>query len=208
MSNRHAPPPRRISRRQPNRRIVHLLTEGRRTEVEYFAKWASDVRDRVTITFDHFHGAPMSLVERAVALAGDRRRLRRRANADPLFDEIWCVFDRDEHPYADEAIALAQRNEIGVAFSNPCFELWFVLHALDLRRHTERQTVQKMSAQLAFTSGKSLTPEAWDKLRLTTNDAETRSESLDEMHHANGSAPMSNPSTSVRHLVRSLHTSE
>jgi hypothetical protein len=83
------------------------LTEGRRTEVEYFAKWASEIRDRVTVTFDPLHGAPMSLVERAVALADNRRRLMRRAKADLPFDEIWCVFDRDEHPFVDEAMAIA-----------------------------------------------------------------------------------------------------
>jgi hypothetical protein len=208
VSNRHAPPPRRTSRTQPNRRIVHLLTEGRRTEVEYFAKWASEIRDRVTVTFDPLHGAPMSLVERAVTLADNRRRLMKRAKADLPFDEIWCVFDRDQHPFVDEAIELAKRNDIGVAFSNPCFELWFVLHAQYLRRHTERQAVQAMSAQLGFTTGKSLAPDAWQRLRLTWTEAEARSESLDEMHLANGSLPMSNPSASMRRLVQRLHVAE
>ncbi len=107
MTNRHAPPPKRSTRSQPPRRIVRTLTEGRRTEVEYFAKRAAAFRDRVIVDFDSFHGSPMSLVERAVALAGQRQRTLRRGRAEAPFDEIWCVFDRDEHPYVDEAIALA-----------------------------------------------------------------------------------------------------
>ena len=205
MTKRHAPPPRRSARSQPPRRVIRLLTEGRRTEVEYFAKWAAEFRGRITIDFDHFHGTPLSLVERAADLVEQRRRSLRRRQSDVAFDEIWCVFDRDEHPFVAEAIALAERNEIGVAFSNPCFELWFVLHAQDLRRHTERGIVQDLSASHGFTTGKALAVESWDRLRSTWEPAETRGEALDAMHNDNGSPPRSNPSTTVRRLVRQLH---
>jgi hypothetical protein len=162
----------------------------------------------VTVTFDPFHGAPMSLVERAVVLADKRKRMLRRTNADVPFDEIWCVFDRDEHPFVDEAIELATRNGIGVAFSNPCFELWFVLHARDLRRHTDRHKVQAMSAKLGFTTGKSLAPDAWPKLQLTWKEAQQRNSTLTLMHSANGSPLISNPATSVGHLVQRLHDTD
>ena len=181
------------------------MTEGRRTEVEYLAKWAAQFRDRLTVDFDPFHGAPISLVERAVTLAEQRRRSIRRGHGDARFDEIWCVFDRDEHPYVSEAIALAGRHQIGVAFSNPCFELWLVLHARDLRRHTERHAVQAMSAELGFTVGKGLGPQAWPTLQSTWEAAEAHSITLDTMHEGNASPAGSNPSTSVAHLVRSLH---
>ncbi len=62
----------------------------------------------------------MSLVERAVALVEQRRNAIRRGRGDAPFDEIWCVFDRDEHPYVSDAIALAKHHQIGVAFTNPC----------------------------------------------------------------------------------------
>ena len=204
MSNRHAPPPKRSSRPQPQRRLVHVLTEGRRTEVEYFAKWASEVRDRVTVTFDPFHGAPLSLVERAADLVEQRRRAFRRGRDEAQFDEIWCVFDRDDHPFVAEAIALANRHNIGVSYSNPCFELWLVLHTTDLRRHTERQAVQATSAQLGLTQGKGLHPDAWPTLRPTWELADARSAALDQLHDGNGSPPGSNPSTSVGRLVKSL----
>lgn len=205
MSNRHAPPPRRTARSQPQRRVIQLLTEGRRTEVEYFAEWAKEFRDRLTIEFDPFHGAPMSLVERAVEKMDQRRRTMRRGRGDAAFDEIWCVFDRDEHPFVNEALELAARHEIGVAFSNPCFELWFVLHAQDLRRHTDRHEMQSLSAQLGLTAGKGLVDGIWERLHTEWKQADERAIALDTMHHENGSLPRGNPSTTVGRLVSRLH---
>ncbi len=204
MKNRHAPPAKRSSRSQPQRRIVKLLTEGRLTEVEYFTKWASLYRERVTVDIDDTHGSPMTLVKRAVELVDRRKRAIRRERTNAPFDEIWCVFDCDEHPYIQEAIATAERHQIGTAFSNPCFELWLVLHATDLRRHTERHAVQAMSAGLGFTVGKGLGPDAWPTLQANWEIAEERGVALDEMHHGNNSPIGSNPSTSIAQIVRSL----
>lgn len=45
-------------------------------------------------------------------------------------DVIWCVFDRDEN--TDEMLEKARRKaaqgNLNIAFSNPSFELWFLLH--------------------------------------------------------------------------------
>ena len=90
MTKRRPPPKRLSARMQDERRVVRLLTEGRLTEVEYFAKWATEFRNQISVEFDSFHGSPMSLVKRAVELIEDRRR----RGSDVAFDEIWCIFDR------------------------------------------------------------------------------------------------------------------
>lgn len=41
--------------------------------------------------------------------------------------EVWIVFDKD-HFAIEEAIKLAEDNDIRVAWSNESFELWFLLH--------------------------------------------------------------------------------
>ncbi|MCI6151965.1 MAG: RloB family protein [Fusobacterium perfoetens] len=41
--------------------------------------------------------------------------------------EIWVVFDKDDFNI-EPAIKKAHENNIFVAFSNPCFELWFLNH--------------------------------------------------------------------------------
>ena len=47
--------------------------------------------------------------------------------------EVWCVFDRDRHPSYQEAFELASRNRrIRLCWSNPCIELWFLMHFLKL----------------------------------------------------------------------------
>ena len=53
------------------------------------------------------------------------------------FDEKWIVIDRDEkmtggggHDLADfnNALSNSEKENVSVAWSNPCFEIWFLLH--------------------------------------------------------------------------------
>jgi hypothetical protein len=48
-------------------------------------------------------------------------------------DVVWCVFDRDDFPISkiEKAHELAKENDIKICFSNPCFEVWFLLHFTD-----------------------------------------------------------------------------
>jgi hypothetical protein len=50
------------------------------------------------------------------------------------FDAAWCVFDVDEFQDIQRAVTDARRAGIEVAVSNPCFELWLLLHFRDLNR--------------------------------------------------------------------------
>jgi hypothetical protein len=64
---------------------------------------------------------PTSLVDHAAAI----REL------DPdAFDEIWCVIDVDQFNLPD-AIAVASNRGVRLAISNPCFEIWLLLHCAD-----------------------------------------------------------------------------
>ena len=46
------------------------------------------------------------------------------------FDEVWCVVDVDDYDL-DSAAALAAKSGVRLAVSNPCFELWLLLHHQD-----------------------------------------------------------------------------
>jgi hypothetical protein len=180
-----------------------VLTEGRTTEVEYFGMWARELRDQLVIDFDRFHGTPLPLVERAVGLLEDRNRAIRRGR-EVEFDEIVCVFDRDEHPYVDEARALARAHDITVGYSNPCFELWLALHSQDVRRHVDRHEVQRLAAALGLLAGKSIPMAGWDVLRRNLPQAHQRAERLDDTHRRNGTQEGANPSTSLPRVVNLL----
>ena len=68
----------------------------------------------------------MQLVEEAKR---DRSADRGRRTVNRSFDEVWCIFDRDDHHRFDEATRVAKKAGIRTAISNPCFELWLILHA-------------------------------------------------------------------------------
>lgn len=42
-------------------------------------------------------------------------------------DQVWCVVDVDEFDLS-RATRLAQREDVRLAISNPCFEYWLLLH--------------------------------------------------------------------------------
>lgn len=66
--------------------------------------------------------APSQLIQYAADL-------RDRTQDD--FDEVWCVFDVDEYKDVPSAVSEALRRDVRVALSNPCFELWLLLHFAD-----------------------------------------------------------------------------
>ncbi|MEU4886344.1 RloB family protein [Streptomyces xinghaiensis] len=51
------------------------------------------------------------------------------------YDQVWCVVDVDQYRDFDEAGRLADEHEVRLAVSNPCFELWLLLHHADHRAH-------------------------------------------------------------------------
>jgi len=77
-------------------------------------------------------GDPKGLVELAKAERDRAIASARRERDDSLvYDEVWCVFDVDEHARLREAIQLAYACGIKLAVSNPCFELWILIHFRD-----------------------------------------------------------------------------
>lgn len=196
---RRSTPKRKASQKEP-RRIIRVLCEGDVTEPEYLQILAGsnvslDVRDSGM--------TPKPLVDRA----RDYVRNRRGREGDQDFDEIWCVFDRDAHEDIPGTMQKARDLGIGVAFSNPCFELWLVLHLEDQRAHIERRSIQTRCRELGLTVGKHINPDAHGRLRCTYHVAKTRAQHLDEMHHGNDSPPLSNPSSSVWRLIDCLRQS-
>lgn len=184
-----------------------MFVEGERTEDGYLLPWRRDLRDRVLVTVDTYRGAaPLSLVERAVATKRDteREEARGRGNA---YDEIWCVFDRDLHPNVEEALALAGGHGIGVVLSNPCIELWFILHFEDQTASIHRHDAQHRATDL-LGCGKVLTAAAAEDLVVRYDEARARARALDLKHTGDGSPPRSNPSSDMWRLIdriRAVH---
>ena len=105
-------------------------------------------------------------------------------------------FDRDEHPNFAEAIAIAKGNGINLAISNPCLELWFILHFEDHASHLERHAAQRRAEELLGCS-KVLTELALTALAEGYDRAKARAVNLDKKHAGDGSPPSSNPSSGM-----------
>ncbi|MGH3940412.1 MAG: RloB family protein, partial [Pseudonocardiaceae bacterium] len=69
----------------------------------------------------------------------------------------WCVFDVEwpkNHPNLKQAIQLARDHNIRLAISNPCFELWLILHFEDQTAFLNTDEAETRSRKLDGRSGK------------------------------------------------------
>ena len=126
---------RRKPRITPNRRIL-IVCEGEVTEPRYFRDLGNRVRTGLEVKVVGPVGVPWTVVSEAIRLSAEARRAaKREQDRFLLYDEIWCVFDRDDHPRVNESINRAKAHGLSVALSNPCFELWILLHFQDQTAH-------------------------------------------------------------------------
>jgi len=195
------PPYRRVSGEATRKQLL-VFVEGLKTEERYLIHWYRSNRDRVLVRIDLFRGTPLQLVQHAVDAQRQERRDERRGRGR-AYDEIWCMFDVDVHPNIPDARDLARRHDIHLAVSNPCLELWFILHFEDRTAWIDRREAQRRSEELLGCS-KILTDNALSELFERYGEAATRAEQLDRKHQGDGSPPGENPSSSVRHLVYSI----
>src|ERR1700691_157031 len=193
---------RRKPQRQPKPRFL-IVCEGTVTEPRDF----NDVRHRERSLIDlqiEPGGTPKTLVERAAGLQreaiGKARKLR---DDNQKYEEVWCVFDIDEHPLIPEAKNQARANGIELAISNPCFELWVLLHFQDQRAHIGRGKVQHLCRSHVRNYDKELD---YETLRPKYPNALKRAEDLERWHDSRDTVG-ANPSTTVYRLVERIKTS-
>lgn len=182
------------------RATVAVFTEGKITEPQYVKVLKDIYRGAVNIdVINRYVGsAPDVLVKKAI----DYQRNVDRHNAQ--YDEIWCLFDRNEHLNIEVAMQNARKNNIKTAITNPCFELWLVLHQENQSRHVSKESIQKRSRSLGITEGKHLSETGKKLSREKYYDAKNRAQRLEKQHIGNGSKSWENPSSQVWKFVDRL----
>ncbi len=194
-------PPRNLKRRtavRPERKTIVVFCEGEASEPDYVRalKRLPNVRrsTSVTIEIDPGHGVPLTLVQAAI----ERRQ-------DDEVDECWCVFDVEwpqHHPNLHRAAELAAQHGIEVAISNPCFELWLILHYEDRSAFMDTRAAEQRSRQLDGRDGKRIDGPAYMKRR---QQAARRAVMLADRHSGNATTfPSNNPSSSVYRLLAAI----
>lgn len=130
--------------RQEQRRYL-IYCEGECTEVQYFRGLRTEVRTLpVSICVGGEHGEPKSLVR--AAIEHKKRASRSCEDRRTEYDEVWCVIDVEAprpHAGLGEALALARRHGVEVVLTNPCFELWILLHFRDVSGYHTSEAAQK-----------------------------------------------------------------
>ena len=200
-----------IGRRKPKRKPkvrFTLFCEGKKTEPQYFRALKIYYNDAlVSIQFGEQGRPPITLSEKAlkfVKSAGSARGRGGRRNLFEEHDQVWVVFDRDEHERFEEALSLCEANDIGVARSNPCFEVWLILHMEDYDRPDEPHHVKNAFDRLHSKHGQGLARDAmFEKLMARIEDAEVRGQKLNRRREDEGQ-PYGRPSTTVGELTRAI----
>jgi RloB-like protein len=200
---------RRGPRREPKRRFI-VFCEGARTEPAYFAALRRTCADAlIEVQTIAPAGVPYTLAQSAAERArelGLSRSSRKALDSFEERDEVWAVFDRDEHPRYMDAVGLCEAVGVGVGRSNPCFEVWLILHEGDFDRPDDRHAVQVhlRAVRPEYDPAKGKTPDCAN-LIARVEQAEMRAEAQLARRHAEGSAH-GRPSTTVWRLTQAIRS--
>lgn len=195
---------RMVAIRRPRKTIV-VFCEGEKTEPQYLQalKQEPSVRDMAAIDLrveiGHGGDVPRTLVSLAVSA-----RDRATEEKDEI-DEFWCVFDVEQpknHPGLGEARQRARANGINLAISNPCFELWLILHFQPHGGWLDNDGARRLRRRLDGSADKSLDPARYMPL---VADAARRAGELEKRHQRDGvSMPDDNPSSGMHLLISAV----
>lgn len=196
--------PGRSGFRQP-RDLILIVCEGEQTEYLYFdVIRRSGVLTNITIRIVPGAGQTLELIQAAL----EQRRQQAR-NRDGLpYNEVWCVFDREGvHQPANfnAAIALAQREGLRLAISNPCFEYWYLLHFRETSTYfADGNAVYTALRHQHCMPDYTKNANVYSRLQPHTMLAVERAERLYDRHPERDQDDFPNPSTIVFRLIRKL----
>lgn len=185
---------RRVTDRRPLRQRFLIMCEGERTEPNYFKRFRVPKEIRVKII-----GQGYSTVKLV------RSALRLMQGAD--YDQVWCVFDRDEFPVEqfNEALRLARENHIKVAYSNQSFEIWYLLHFDYHNTPTTRQRYKEILTDRLETEYRKNDSDLYYRLEPLQATAIRNAERLLQWYAENHDPARDDPCTTVHHLVQELN---
>jgi RloB-like protein len=165
---------------------VLILSNGERTEVDYFnaLKVSGLLGPGKIVTVRFRNGTPYDIVRAAAEV---------QAYSD--YDEAWAVCDVDTF---DVEAALAESAEcgVGLALSQPCFEVWLIFHKSDSCSSFD-------NADQARRALRKLIP-SWNKSNLNFADFVEGVPDAVDRARKRGEPPRANPSTAVWRVIVSL----
>ena len=197
---------RTVAVRTPKRTFL-VFCEGTKTEPDYLKALKQDpaVRDSasvdIRVDLEASGAVPLTLVK---AAAEARTRSSREQGE---IDEVWCLFDVEwprNHPDLPEAKDRADRSDVRLAISNPCFELWLALHFEDHTAWLDNQASRKLIRAHDRSLGKGLDGAQYMPRRA---DAARRARALTAKHIGDETEfPDDNPSSGMYLFLEAIES--
>jgi len=175
----------------PIRQRFLIVCEGGKTEPNYFRKFRVP---QLVVQVEGLGMNTIGLVQRALEL-----------KEQDEYDQVWCVFDKDDFPDRNfnAAITLARRNGVKVAYSNQSFELWYVLHFYYMDNALPRADYMRMLSKEMNHDYEKNSATIYEELRQRQDTAIRNAERLLNQYHPIRPS-RDDPSTTVHKLVQQL----
>ena len=206
----------RGTRKRQIKKVILIVTEGARTEPKYFAHFRTrHTNIDIQVVGSKTGGGKtdyMNLLQKAQEY--QKKNQLSSANGD----SVWVVADGDvdyNNPNAvtsknqqlNKVRKLAERSDIQIAISNPCFEFWYLLHFRYTTKYMKNYNAVK-NELVPFLPEYGKTDDVFTELASKMESAIQNAEKVEKYHLNDGiSIPFNvsiNPFTEVYSLVKIL----
>ena len=208
---------RRGSKPRRTKPVILIVTEGEKSEPKYFEHFRTRQNNvEVRVVPNSKNGSKTDYLNLI-------RKASRICNEDDLApksgDSVWIIADGDVNYQAADAVkkknealtqarATAEKEAYSLLISNPCFELWYVLHLRYTTAHLPDYDAVKRALEQAGIKGYEKHNDLYEQLASETSEASKRAKRLEAHQVENGfNLPLpldANPFTEVYRLVEKL----
>lgn len=167
---------RRVNTRQPSNTII-VVCEGK-TEITYLESFKTRYNGLQIVPMQGKCTDPIGIVQFAIEQFKKNARGLDYKNGD----RVWCVFDVDSN--SNEALKIAftkaAKEGIEISLSNPCIELWFLLHCVPQNAALSRKdALRELIRQIPdYQKGEPIA----DKIKIKEPNAITQAKALNKQH--------------------------
>ncbi len=188
------------SRKSGNRRpykILVIVCGGQKTECKYFSNYKQRKSGLRIETLNCTENDPENLVNFAL------KQISKYDLDLNSGDRVWCVFDLDRTKEETlEKIKKLAEDKVMLCLSNPCFELWYILHFGYFENNVSTKDLQNRLEEYINNYNKS--EDYFQKLLPKRDEAIKNAKKLNQKHEKAKIkllSTKSNPSTQVFQLV-------
>ena len=203
---------RKLAERNKLVRII-IACEGTKTEPLYFQKFFDHLIEDSGISAKSFVIAKHGHTDPVGVLKDLKNYKEEHGGTYKNFDHKWIVIDRDEErtnggghtlENYNEAISQAKKLNIDVAYSNPSFEIWYLLHFQYQSAYIDRDAVNKKLETLKTLKKYDKADENMYEFLLNKQDVAIKNAKKLVKQCEREKKELCNPSTTVYKLVELL----